>query len=92
MPPQEISTRIDRVLQEQGQVLVMTTAMLVGVDLRPVSEFVLYDAPASKAVMSQILAKFHMFARPQLRVTVIADSYTAARTMELIEDAVKFAA
>lgn len=92
MPPQEIYSRMDRVLQEQGQVLVMTTAMLVGMDLRRVGEFVLYDAPASKAVMSQLLAKFHMFGRPQLRVTAIADRHTAAKTMELIEDAVQFAA
>ncbi len=92
MPYAEVRLRMQRFLEEPGQVLIMTTAMLVGSDLSRVRNLVLYDAPASREVMSQLLAKFHLIGLPQLHVTVIADQWTAHRTADLIQQAGQFAA
>jgi hypothetical protein len=92
MPASEVSSRIDRFLQESGQVLVMTTAMLIGTDLRNVRNLVLFDVPASREAMSHLLARFHLIGLPQLRVTVIADHQTATKTVDLIAQAGQFVA
>lgn len=92
MPNTDVRLRMQRFLEEPGQVLIMTTAMLVGSDLSRVRNLVLYDAPASREVMSQLLAKFHLIGLPQLHVTVIADQWTAHRTADLIQQAGQFAA
>ena len=92
MSAAEINSRMHFFLQQPGQVLVMTTAMLVGADLRAVRNLVLYDARASREGMSQLLAKFHLVGMPQLHVTVIADPLTAAKTADLIKQAGQFVA
>jgi hypothetical protein len=90
MSTAEVLAGLHRFLKESGQVLVMTTAMLVGTDLRSVRDLVLYDAPATFDVMSQMLARFHLFGSSPLRVMVIGDTYSAKRTAELIERAAQF--
>lgn len=91
MPPSEVNYGVYRFLQESGQVLVMTTAMLTAnFDLRPVRNLVLYDAPATTDVMSQTLARFHLHVQPPLCVTVIGDRYSAMKAAEVVEQASQF--
>jgi hypothetical protein len=70
--------------------MVMTSAMLVGVDLRAVRNLVLYDPPASREVMAQVLAKFHLVGLPQLHVSVVTEKRTEQQTIDLIQQAGSF--
>lgn len=88
----DINGQVRRVVQEPGHVLVMTTAMLrANFDLRSVRHMVLYDAPASPDVMSQTLARFHLYGQPPLRLTVVGDRHSVVRAAELVEQASQFA-
>jgi hypothetical protein len=90
MSTAEVYARQHDFLQTKDQVLVMTTAMLVGTDLREIRDLVLYDAPATLDVLSQMLARFHLFESSPLRVTLIGDSYGVNRTHNLIAEAAQF--
>lgn len=90
MSASEIHGKILNFLDSPGQLLIMTTAMVVGSDLRDVRKCVLYDAPASRTTMSQLLGKFHLIGLPQLQVTIIGDEQNEARTRALIERAVEY--
>lgn len=90
MAPPEIDLRMNEFLQRPEGLLVMTTAMLVGSDLRKVRTLVLYDPPASREVMAQVLAKFHVLGLPQLHVNVVGDERAAHSTIDLIEQAGRF--
>lgn len=90
LAPAEIDTQMNDFLQGSGGILVMTTAMLVGSDLREVRNLVLYDPPASREVMAQVLAKFHVVGLPQLHVHVVSDERSAHSTIDLIEQAGRF--
>ncbi|MET3374023.1 hypothetical protein ABIC89_003088 [Variovorax boronicumulans] len=90
MSASEIHEKVLNFLDSPGQLLIMTTAMVVGSDLRNVRKCVLYDAPASRATMSQLLGKFHLIGLPQLQVTIIGENQTEARTKALIERAVRY--
>lgn len=87
MAPAEIDRRMNEFLQRPGELLVMTTAMLVGSGLSKVRNLVLYDPPASREVMAQVLAKFHVVGLPQLHVSVVTDELAAPLTIDLIEQA-----
>lgn len=92
MQPTDIKGQLNRTLQERGQVLVMTTAMLsAGFDLRKIRNLVLYDAPANIYVMSQTLARFHLHAHDPLYVTVVGDRYSVVRGAEVVEQASQYA-
>jgi hypothetical protein len=90
LAPAEIDMRMNDFLQRSGGILVMTTAMLVGSDLRKVRNLVLYDPPASREVMAQVLAKFHVVGLPQLHVHVVSDQRATGWTIDLIEQAGRF--
>lgn len=91
MPPIDIKERLHRALQEPGQVLVMTTAMLsTGLDLRQVRDLVLYDSPATVEVMSQTLARFYLHAQQPLQITVVGDQHSVRRAADLVEQASQF--
>lgn len=68
----------------------MTTAMLLGMDLRDVRHLVLYDPPASTEVMATLLARFHLVGVPQLNVSVVAEEGAATSVIDLVETASKF--
>lgn len=89
MSSAEVYKELRRFLLD-GQVLVMTTAMLIGTDLRAVRDLVLYDPPATFGVLSQVLARLHLFESPPLHVMAIGDPDSAKRAADLIEQAAQF--
>jgi len=90
MTTSEIYSRMREFLEQRGVVLVMTTAMLAGADLRTIRNLILYDPPASREVMSQLLARFHVVGMPQLHVSVVTDPREANWMVGLIKEASQF--
>lgn len=90
MTAAEVFTKLNRFKDEPDRVMIMTTAMLIGSDLYKVKDLVLYDAPATSEVMSQMLSKFQLFDPTPLNVMAIGDSYSIDKTVDLIDRAMRF--